>query len=319
MHAPKTIAVLFSCTESVVPPRCRKSRPVKFHNGEFVFEVPHAESHEAPVAIVSCGKIGYDDEARPFTVEYRWFAGRLWTAMKMDGVRPSGRARHSEDGTHRPLPDTIDARSDSATATLHDLAIHYGTYRTRLEAEEELRACMADHLAIDGQWFRPAGEPRYVVQTFGFGANHGGTALFATDHFNPNISRDCYYGLLDFEAAAAHATRTAEERGDTQSLPIRVNGGETFRVLLPEALQVQSRQKEEATGDEDKADAKEPDGASGIPAPHIEALLGLVREAAVPGGIGPHEFSRPGGWLERARGILNRIDGREADAGSSTP
>lgn len=40
-------------------------------------------------------------------------------------------------------------------------------------------------------------------------------------------------------------------------------------------------------------------------------LSALVREAAVPGGIGPHEFSRPGGWLERAKAVLARIDGKE--------
>ncbi|MTJ93894.1 MAG: hypothetical protein F8N36_13705 [Desulfovibrio sp.] len=38
------------------------------------------------------------------------------------------------------------------------------------------------------------------------------------------------------------------------------------------------------------------------------ALLALVRQVAVPGGIGPHEFTRPGGWLERATLALAKID-----------
>ena len=37
---------------------------------------------------------------------------------------------------------------------------------------------------------------------------------------------------------------------------------------------------------------------------HNAALLALVSQAAVPGGIGGHEFTRPGGWLERAQQVL---------------
>jgi hypothetical protein len=37
---------------------------------------------------------------------------------------------------------------------------------------------------------------------------------------------------------------------------------------------------------------------------HNDTLLALVGQAAVPGGISEHEFSRPGGWLERAQRAL---------------
>jgi len=37
---------------------------------------------------------------------------------------------------------------------------------------------------------------------------------------------------------------------------------------------------------------------------HNDALLALVGQAAVPGGISEHEFTRPGGWLERAQRAL---------------
>lgn len=43
------------------------------------------------------------------------------------------------------------------------------------------------------------------------------------------------------------------------------------------------------------------------------AMLALLREAAAPGGVGPHEFSRPGGWRERA---LAAIAAAEAAAPS---
>ena len=37
---------------------------------------------------------------------------------------------------------------------------------------------------------------------------------------------------------------------------------------------------------------------------HNAELVTLVAQAAVPGGIGEHEFSRPGGWLERALRVV---------------
>ena len=37
---------------------------------------------------------------------------------------------------------------------------------------------------------------------------------------------------------------------------------------------------------------------------HNDALLALVGQAAVPGGISKHELTRPGGWLERAQRAL---------------
>jgi hypothetical protein len=37
---------------------------------------------------------------------------------------------------------------------------------------------------------------------------------------------------------------------------------------------------------------------------HNAALLALVAQAAVTGGISVHEFTRPGGWLERAQRVL---------------
>lgn len=40
-------------------------------------------------------------------------------------------------------------------------------------------------------------------------------------------------------------------------------------------------------------------------------MLALVQEAACPGGIGQHEFSRPGGWLDRAHAAIAKAEGRK--------
>jgi hypothetical protein len=44
------------------------------------------------------------------------------------------------------------------------------------------------------------------------------------------------------------------------------------------------------------------ESAPAAPAPS-SAVVDLLKEAAAPGGIGPHEFSRPGGWRDALAGI----------------
>lgn len=41
-----------------------------------------------------------------------------------------------------------------------------------------------------------------------------------------------------------------------------------------------------------------------MPETSVQTLVALILEVAVPGGIPAHEFSRPGGWLERAQCAL---------------
>lgn len=47
---------------------------------------------------------------------------------------------------------------------------------------------------------------------------------------------------------------------------------------------------------------------------HNAALLALVEQAAVPGGVGEHDFSRPGGWRERAGRVIARRQQAEHNA-----
>lgn len=70
-------------------------------------------------------------------------------------------------------------------------------------------------LLVDGELYTQTNEPRYVVMTFGLGHNHGGTALMVTNHYNPNICKDCYFSALQGDEAVAYANKTAKARGDT--------------------------------------------------------------------------------------------------------
>lgn len=90
--------------------------------------------------------------------------------------------------------------------------------RTKEAALEVLQDFIGSHILIDGELYEQVGEPRYLVNTFGLGHNHGGTAMFIENFYNPNISKNNYFNALQREEAIAYATAVATRRGDTESL-----------------------------------------------------------------------------------------------------
>ena len=203
----KKLKVLFSYTEKIVPKRCRIERPVRFEDGEVTFNIPAVTAEQAPVAIIENDGL-----------EYRWWNKKLWTR-----------------GGH-VLPDVIDRRSDS---TFHEERFYP---KTRSEKIKLLKENIGKRiLIVDGISYVAAGEPRYYVITFGLGRNHGGTSLSCSYSYNENISKSSYFNLLQRDEAITAATKTAKNRGDTESLPITIE--ESFKILIPEAIQVNPRKQ----------------------------------------------------------------------------
>lgn len=109
-----------------------------------------------------------------------------------------------------------------------------------------LNAFVDAHILIDGVIYTERAEPRYVVNTFGLGHNHGGTAMFIDRHYNPNISKDNYFNALQREEAIAYANKVAEARGDTESIGRfdKIN----IEVYMPEMIRC-NPQAEHGDGD----------------------------------------------------------------------
>lgn len=76
-----------------------------------------------------------------------------------------------------------------------------------------------NRLIIDGQIWRPAPEPRYVVMSYGIGGNHGGTGLSTSASDNTNVLAASYFRADSFEAARAHALAVAARDYNTKSIP----------------------------------------------------------------------------------------------------
>ena len=106
-----------------------------------------------------------------------------------------------------------------------------------------LRENAAEILVIGGYVWKRCGEPRYIVQTFGLGHNHGGTAMSVTEGFNPNIAGRHYFRADEFNKAEAHLQLVAAARGDTTSVS-SITPRNHIQVQIPRAMRMRhSRQR----------------------------------------------------------------------------
>ena len=105
------------------------------------------------------------------------------------------------------------------------------------EIVDNMQARANKYISLDGELWKECGEPRYVVNTFGLGHNHGGTAMFIEEFNNSNISSKNYFNAVDRDKAITYAKETAIARGDTDSVK-RIGKMENIEVLIPEFFKV---------------------------------------------------------------------------------
>lgn len=228
------VAIHFSHIASVTPKRCRKPRPMRFHDGKVIVNVLELTSADAPVALVAtmpdhCGA------SAGMAVEYRWFNGNFYTSVRMSGPSVSPLTAGGTDWEYEPLPAVIDLRSESSSIRSHQYDLDYYPSEGASEIAKELRVLMRRHLIIDGKRFTLAEEPRYAVMTFGLSNNHGGTSLMVETIHGWGADAQRKFSLLQVDQAIAKATEVATARGDTKSLPISVNGPH-YEILMPEVI-----------------------------------------------------------------------------------
>lgn len=105
------------------------------------------------------------------------------------------------------------------------------------EIVDNMQARANKYISLDGELWKECGEPRYVVNTFGLGHNHGGTAMFIEEFYNSNISSKNYFNAVDRDKAITYAKETAIARGDTDSVK-RIGKMENIEALIPEFFKV---------------------------------------------------------------------------------
>jgi len=222
------LTVNYSYVAQVIPPRCRKPRPQRLDDGVAVMSIREVTAEQAPVAILGREQ-DYETGEYLEPIAYRWFDGKLW----VNGPVSDCSRRRME--RYPVLGQTLNLVKDSAILSDQALGIHVPAWDGKQLIADHIQACAHDCLIIDGQLHRPAGEPMYVVMTFGMSNNHGGTSLMVTDYLNPNIKTESHFSLLELQKAVAYTRDVASRRGDT--VKVSTDPGFQFEVLIPEAIQ----------------------------------------------------------------------------------
>ncbi|MFP3637620.1 hypothetical protein [Paraburkholderia sp. SIMBA_054] len=215
-------------------------------DGSIVIGIPVVTGEAAPVALRATGRSLTTDKR--WTVEYRWWKNQLWTSVNVDSnSEPRGRHSGKENWDWPAFPEQIDVRDGHRNRSQE-----YGYSEDRpslpqADVVKGIKALSREHLVIDGKAYRTAREHCYKVLTFGLGRNHGGTGLFVDAASNARHARsEGFFNLFEREAAIRYGTEVAQERGDTDSLPMKVNCDVEWEILLPEAVRLPAREQNRA-------------------------------------------------------------------------
>lgn len=223
-------------TEQTIPKRCRKPRPVISH-GEISLSIHELIGEQAPVAIRQHTKSFTEDHYEPTIIEYRWWNHRLWTLHSFNRVSGGPyETQTAQQFVQDPWPTTSG---------------HYSTsYQSQQKNRRGLMAWARGIVFVDGKRWHQAGEPRYVIMTFGLGHNHGhpGTSLSSDNYYNSNISKSRYFRIDQYNKALETAIAIAERRGDDMAIPYIKDSHDTFDILIPEAIRL-NPDKEHGQGD----------------------------------------------------------------------
>lgn len=231
------VNIEYAYTENEIPAGCRKPRRVS-HVKKSSVQITEVTSLEAPIAIRTHLKSA--DIWKTIPVLYRWAFGKLWTSVRTMHAQPNSFTSGKFDVNYEinehlvAYRDATDPYNNSSS--LYKTGLHLSSNPSQQQAEEAITQWAQDCLIIDGVFHRVAGEPRYVVMTFGLGNDHGGTSLISDDWFNANISHENYFSALQLNQATARGRKVAQARGDKNKVWLTPNP--SIEVLIPEAIKV---------------------------------------------------------------------------------
>lgn len=215
------------------------------------FEVPVLSEDQFPVAFIVTepksvyeGAKTYKDfehsdpdsfEFKAYPEELRTYDGKLFEPVRIT----HGAAISTEFEDPLPfIPHAVESSVNCYMLLSHEKdfteesKLLYDNLPSQLEA---MRKEASQYVIFDGKVYMECGEPMYVVNTFGLGHNHGGTSLFVTKDYNPNICKDNYFNALHREEALEYARKKALGRGDTNSVET-LGMFDDIKVLMPEMV-----------------------------------------------------------------------------------
>ena len=222
--------------ESYLPPKCRKLRYRECEDHIYVNlkEVPKEEL-----------KLAFEDNSYSGKGKIYFFKGKLWCAAEKPNASIMDDLNERGKKIETALDYLIYCQDNCSAYFFFSWDREDGIDTSRESVIRIAKAEMKKYILVDGELYIETTEPRYVINTFGLGHNHGGTGMFVEYHYNPNIRNDNYFSALDGEKAVAYANAVAAGRGDTEDVG---RFKQMIVVHMPELVKVKPK-KQHGKGD----------------------------------------------------------------------
>ena len=216
--------------ENYIPPRCRKPRYTE--KEEYV----DAELREVNAENL---QLAFEDKSYSGKGKIYFYDGKLWSKVKLGGF-----ICHPEEYGISTVLEELKWRNERCS-WFFPREWRDGEHPDRERMLFAVKNAMGNYVLICGEVYEETAEPRYVVNTFGLGHNHGGTGMFVEYHYNENIRKENYFSALDGDAAVAYANKVAAGRGDTKDVG---KFRKLITVYMPELVKV-NPQEQHGVGD----------------------------------------------------------------------
>lgn len=217
--------------ESYVPPRCRKLR---YRECEDYINVNLKEV--APDEM----RLAFEDNSYSGKGKIYYYKGKLWSKVKMPNTNILDDLDERGNEIKNALDYLIYCNSHCSSYFFFSWDREAGMDTSRESVISIAKSGMKKYILVDGELYEQTAEPRYVINTFGLGHNHGGTGMFVEYHYNPNIRNDNYFSALDGKKAVEYANSVAAGRGDTNDVG---RFKELVIVYMPELVKVKPKKQ----------------------------------------------------------------------------
>lgn len=211
--------------ESYLPPRCRKLR---YRECEDYINVNLKEV--APEEM----RLAFEDNSYSGKGKIYYYKGKLWSKVKSGEFM----CHPEERGIKTPLEEL--KYVNEHCSSYFPRSWRDGEHPDKERMMSAARKAIKNYVLIDGEIYEQTAEPRYVINTFGLGHNHGGTGMFVEYYYNPNIRNDNYFSALDGKKAVEYANSVAAGRGDTNDVG---RFKELIIVYMPELVKVKPKKQ----------------------------------------------------------------------------
>ena len=188
--------------ESYIPARCRKTR---YRECEDFINANLKETN------LSNMQLAFEDNSYEGKGKIYFYNGKLWCKATIRDI-----CLPDEDKYTTPLEAFIYWREHSSWFFPREW--RDGEHPDRKHMLYIVKKETNKFLLVDGVLYVTTAEPRYVINTFGSGHNHGGTGMFCEYFYNSNISKENYFPATEGNAAVSYANSIAQKRGDTNDI-----------------------------------------------------------------------------------------------------